>query len=567
MYEKLIKDLKPLPIFNLDWYKEQDLYSDGDIEDVIIKFISENVPEHYEKTIYNHFNWPVYYYLTHLRRNILNWYPFRKNSSILEIGCGLGAITNLLCEKCQSVTAVELSKKRAAATLLRCRERENLEIIVGNLNDIKFEKKYDYITLIGVLEYQGMYTDSANPYLDFLKKIKSLLKPDGMLLIAIENKYGLKYWCGAREDHTQIPFDGINQYEVSGKKIKTFSKLELDKLVGDCGFANRFFYYPMPDYKLPTVIYSQQKLPDDDYMQNLKPYYIPDNCTLIANEMDLYQDIINNGVFEFFANSFLVECTDSDDFGKTICAMLNAERQEKYRTATVFTYNGMVEKVPLYVTGEEHIRQICKNQRMLAKSGKYVWDVQLSGKKLVSIFTNAQLLSDYIIDAYQQKKETEIYKVFDEVYQEILTSSEHIAADQNIIYTIGLDHKDNDVNYGPILKVGYIDMILRNAFYIGQKIYWFDQEWILEAVPASYILYHGILALYNEFAWVDHVIPMDIVIERYGITAVREKYYNLEKLFSASITYEQNAVNHVFRGVNKDICMMNSRKLLNLNKN
>ena len=56
--------------------------------------------------------------------------------------------------------------------------------------------------MIGVLEYQGSYTNSENPYKDFLKKIKQLLKPNGKLLIAIENQYGLKYWCGAREDHT-----------------------------------------------------------------------------------------------------------------------------------------------------------------------------------------------------------------------------------------------------------------------------------------------------------------------------------------------------------------------------
>lgn len=58
------------------------------------------------------------------------------------------------------------------------------------------------------MEYQGSYTNSENPYKDFLKKIKQLLKPNGKLLIAIENQYGLKYWCGAREDHTGIPFEG-----------------------------------------------------------------------------------------------------------------------------------------------------------------------------------------------------------------------------------------------------------------------------------------------------------------------------------------------------------------------
>lgn len=556
----------PKPKLNLDWYKGQDLYSEGDVENLIMKLIMENEPENYSDAIYNNFCWSTYYHLTPLRQNILNWYPFMKDAYVLEIGCGLGAVTGLLCDRCKEVVSVELSKRRATATQWRCREKDNLEIIVGNINDIKFDRKFDYITLIGVLEYQGMYTDSENPYLDFLKKIKSLLKPNGVLLIAIENKYGLKYWCGAKEDHTQIPFDGINQYAISGKKVKTFSRIELDRLVSDCGFANRFFYYPMPDYKLPTVIYSQKKLPDHDYMQNLKPYYIPDNTSLIADETELYQDIIENGVFEFFANSFLIECTNSDDLGKITCAMLNAERQDQYCTAIMFTNTGMVEKMPLRKNGSAHIRQTLKNQEKLARRGKHVWDAQLSDEKLISQFANAQLLSEYILDAYHDKNEAGIYNIFDEVYQEILSSSEHLQSGENIIYALGLD-ENNSNSYGPILKVGYIDMILRNAFYIEQEIYWFDQEWILEAVPASYILYRGILALYNEFEWVDNVIPMDVVIERYGITGVREKYYELEMLFSASITDDKNAVNQIFRGVNKNICITNIKKLLDYTLN
>ena len=220
MFEKYIEILKPKPAFNLKWYKGDDKYSEGDIENFVLDLIAKNEPENYSKVIYENFNWSVYYHLTNVRQNILNWYPFKEESEVLEIGCGMGAITGMLCDKCASVTSIELSKRRAMATLLRCREKENLEIIVGNLNDINFEKKYDYITLIGVLEYQGNYTDTDNPYIDFLSKIKSLLKPEGKLLIAIENKYGLKYWCGASEDHTGIPFDGINQYDLQKKNWK-----------------------------------------------------------------------------------------------------------------------------------------------------------------------------------------------------------------------------------------------------------------------------------------------------------------------------------------------------------
>ena len=158
----------------------------------------------------------------------------------MEIGCGMGAITNVLCDECKDVTAVELSRKRATATLLRCREKENLEIIVGNLNDIEFEKKFDYINFIDCCGTDSLGRarnmadgrfQSTNPYMDFLVKIKQLLKPDGKLLVAIENQYGLKYWCGMPEDHVGIPFEGINQYRDVERGVRTFSKTALDTLI------------------------------------------------------------------------------------------------------------------------------------------------------------------------------------------------------------------------------------------------------------------------------------------------------------------------------------------------
>lgn len=306
-YTKYIQQLEPKPAFNLSFYKEEDKYSDGDVEDQLLQIIAENKPEDYTRVIAKNFSWPVYYHLTRTRRNLLNWYDFDPGSEVLEIGCGFGALTGLLCDKCKSVTAVELSQKRATGTLLRCREKENLEIIVGNLNDIEFNRKYDCITLIGVLEYQGRFTDSDNPYRDFLSKIRKVLKPDGKLLIAIENQYGLKYWCGAGEDHTGVPFDGMNQYLYTNQGIRTFSKEGLKDLILSSGFEHTYFYYPMPDYKLSTVVYSEEYLPKDENMQNVKYYYAKNAGTLIADEKDIYKDLLDNHVFEFFANSFLVE--------------------------------------------------------------------------------------------------------------------------------------------------------------------------------------------------------------------------------------------------------------------
>ena len=82
-------------------------------------------------------------------QSIINWFPFKENATCLEIGGGCGAITGALCQNLHEVKVVELSKRRSSINLARHKHFDNLEIIVGNLNDIEFKEKFDYITLIG----------------------------------------------------------------------------------------------------------------------------------------------------------------------------------------------------------------------------------------------------------------------------------------------------------------------------------------------------------------------------------------------------------------------------------
>ena len=85
------------------------------------------------------------------------------------------------------------------------------------------------VTLIGVFEYGEAYIQSQDPYVDFLKIIRKHLKPDGKIVIAIENRFGLKYWAGCTEDHFGTLFEGIQGYP-STKGVKTFTVKELKKI-------------------------------------------------------------------------------------------------------------------------------------------------------------------------------------------------------------------------------------------------------------------------------------------------------------------------------------------------
>jgi SAM-dependent methyltransferase len=289
---------------NLDFYNGEDYYSDGDIEDELLEIVKSH--HSYEKILANDSRWPILYHLSPIRQNIINWYPFKENASCLEIGGGCGAITGALCDSLAEVKVVELSKRRASINFERHKAYSNLEIIVANLNDIKFDQTFDYITLNGVLEYAGSFTKTDEPYKDFLKQIKKYLKPDGKLIIAIENRYGLKYFSGSKEDHTAKEFDGITGY-VNNDTVRTFGKIELETLLKESGYPAQEFYYPHPDYKMPMEIYSSDWLPNTESLLSQAPNFDYAKYELF-NETHAYQGIIENNKFEFFANSFLVIC-------------------------------------------------------------------------------------------------------------------------------------------------------------------------------------------------------------------------------------------------------------------
>lgn len=293
----------------LNYAKTKDIYSDGDVEKEILGiFKGKDRINIISKILTNNPTWPMRYHLSPIRKNILNWYDFKKKGSLLEIGAGCGAITEVFCKKLNKVIAIELSKLRSEIIANRHNDYKNLTVIAGNLNDIKIDEKFDYVTLIGVLEYAGKYTHTNNPFVDFLKNAKTYLKKNGTLIIAIENKFGLKYWAGCNEDHTGVIFDSIENYS-NDKGVKTFSKDELKKVIQEAGFTKTEFYYPYPDYKLPDEIFSDNYLPTQNHNINSHIFPFKDyaqNRECLFNEKLTMDNIVENQKSDFFSNSFLV---------------------------------------------------------------------------------------------------------------------------------------------------------------------------------------------------------------------------------------------------------------------
>lgn len=289
---------------DLELYPGEDTYSDGDIENTILDIVKSG--RDLDEVLMSTDDWAILYHLSNLRKNVLEWYDFDKSKTVLEIGAGCGAITGLLCEKCHTVTAIDLSKRRSTINAYRNKDFDNLTIKVANFEDVDLKgETFDYITLIGVLEYSIYYVHSDNPFKDMLKKVKSMLKPGGTLFVAIENKYGMKYFAGAPEDHNARIFEGIEGYPTA-EKVRTFSKHGLTNLLTEVGFSCKF-YYPYPDYKMPTQIFTDDYLPSKDSLSEVSKAYDRDRFRLF-DEKKAFAGVIEDGYFPEFSNSFIVEC-------------------------------------------------------------------------------------------------------------------------------------------------------------------------------------------------------------------------------------------------------------------
>jgi 2-polyprenyl-3-methyl-5-hydroxy-6-metoxy-1,4-benzoquinol methylase len=232
-------------------------YNDGDeIEQRIFAAVKacEDVSIFSRELLQHQTDWASEYHLSADRVNLLR--PFTnqlKDAQVLELGCGCGAITRFLGESGACVTAVEGSQQRAAIAAERCRDLNDVTIILDKLQDVPFHQQFDVVTLIGVLEYSRVYVEAEDPIQYVLEKARSYLKPNGVLIVAIENQLGLKYFAGAPEDHGVGIMAGINDAYGANTPV-TFGKQELERRFIKAGFTKCDTYLPFPDYKLPCVI-------------------------------------------------------------------------------------------------------------------------------------------------------------------------------------------------------------------------------------------------------------------------------------------------------------------------
>lgn len=480
---------------------------------MILHAVKENHTEDFSHYLEGSDSWWIFYHLSGMRNALFGWYDFEPDAEILEIGGDFGALTGLFCDRCRHVTVTEERMYRAQAICERYSQRENLKVYAGRFCDMQacFVGKFDYVVIVGGLEKQGYGWSDQAPYVQFLRLVIDCLKPGGKILLAADNRYGLRNFCGARNWQTGKPFDGINRFPNGTEKYE-FRKPELEEIIKKAGILEYKFYYPLPDYRLAQLIYTDEYQNAQHVAERLE-FYDMDQSTLLVAERNLYEDVIEQGALPFFSNSFFVEMGNSCRLSDTVYAVVSADRGEEYSFATVIGKDDIVHKRAVFPEGEKALYKAYNHICTLKQCGVSVVPHRME-RGVMQMPRQKELTLSGILKKAVVTDQAEFIYWLDLLYAEILRSSEEADERDNVLQT----DQTADVDFGCILKKAYIDMVPVNCFVIDGKLYFFDQEFVWENFPSRFVLFRALKYTYMSMWDMERYLPLGYLKEKYGFS-------------------------------------------------
>jgi SAM-dependent methyltransferase len=254
------------------------------------------------------------YHFSPVRANLLRALDLSGVGRVLELGCECGALTRYLGEQGLTVDAVETDCKQAALARRRCHDLERVSVVCEPLERLTLPSSaYGLATLMGGetdpghLLGAGPEGDDALPIL--LARAVASLEADGVLLLAADNRLGLKYWLGAAEYSHDRPWVGLYGYPPrSGRR--SYDRHQWIALLAGLGLPHVRWAYPFPDHRLPRVVLAGEylcanplahqllyRIASRDYTRNWSP---------AAEEFLCWEALHASGYLPDFANAFLM---------------------------------------------------------------------------------------------------------------------------------------------------------------------------------------------------------------------------------------------------------------------
>jgi SAM-dependent methyltransferase len=429
-------------------------------------------------------DWPSEYHLTTKRAQLLSGFRFDRTKSVLEVGCGCGAITRHLAENFDQVVSVEGNLNRARIARLRTRDLDTVSVICAPFQEIRFRRKFDIIFCIGVFEYSGSFVAGEDPYDEALRYFAEMLTLDGILVVAIENQFGLKYFSCAREDHLGVMFEGLEGYHRRRQTVRTFGKCELkDRLQRH--FQNIEFYYPYPDYKLPECVLSAPFVASGRAGELISQTKARDYSGPMNRRWDdaaAVLEIARNGMLEFFANSFIAlagrGALNAASFPQQ-GVLYSSSRQSRFATRTriVDGADGSLRVVKELISGERQTESGAL--QLVANEGPWVDAMSLQTQLLLL----ARMRTRSLADIFAPSKP----------WLDRLAST------------------TSDVRGRRILGGEHVDSIWSNAYVADGECHFIDREYVWKMpLPMNVVV---IRAIYNLLVKLEDGLPVAHALE------------------------------------------------------
>ena len=502
-------------------------------KDIIDNYINKFSRHEYSKVLENNLDLNIIYALSNLRENIVNWYDFKPNSSCLEIGSDFGEITGYLCEVMNDVVVVQESLEKCKVISKRYNDISNLEIFAGDIKNIQIDKKFDYI----IIE-----NDVKN-----IKYIKDYIKQDTIIILIVDNRFGMKNFAGAKNDDELF-------VELYKNDCCQLGKNEIEVVLKENEYTNYKFYYPLPNYKLSNVIFSDEYLPkENDTKISYNPLY-NEGSLVVFNELEAMKQATKNNAFDFFANSYFIEISVSDEMKKQPkFVSYNNNRKEEYRLITKM-YDEYIEKKVSNTKSQSHLKKMKDSIEHLKKLNFCLLDNSEESYTIKSKFVAGKKLDEIILDFIVENKIEQAIELINKWYEYI--KSKLTVTD---LVNENLKLSQNDIQNLTLIKEGYIDLVFENTFYLDEKFVFFDQEWFIENIPCEYILYRSINNMYvynNEL--ISKIISRDEMLERFGILKFLNTFEIIEEYIQNQII-DENMKNIVLESSK---CVKNPQELI-----
>ncbi len=262
-------------------------------------------------------DWPSLYHLSRRRSNLLRPFASEMPGPVLEIGAGMGVLTRYLGEAGKEVLALEGSPRRARIAARRCAGLPGVHVVADPFQSFagRVSTRFGSVLLIGVLEYARVHFatgDETDAVDALLLRARQMLAENGILHLAIENQLGLKYLAGYPEDHLGERMVGIED-RYGDDSIVTFGRAELRARLDGAGLPAQDWWFPLPDYKLPTTVISERSVGTELDAGSLAAATVlfdaqrPADTTFSLQQA--WRAVARNDLLPELANSFLVRAS------------------------------------------------------------------------------------------------------------------------------------------------------------------------------------------------------------------------------------------------------------------